>query len=408
MIGKSKKKNIGILFPSSKGGGVFQYALGVAESLIKYSDKFNYTIFHYKGEKPELFSPYRKNLLKYLSISQADNSLIKRTIHFIYLKFGSLNFLLERSFQKIVKKSNIEILIIPTPFSFNLPLDIPYIVSVPDYMHKYYPNFPEHRFKNIWRDAVYDYFARKSILIVADSKQGGDDVCKYSKIEKEKIRIIPYIPPNYVYQYKKINKKTIEKLLKDYKLPEKFIFYPAQFWHHKNHLRLVKALNLIKENKKIEIPLVLVGSSKGNYEKEYKKVLDLAEKLNMSQQIIHLGYVSNIEMVALYKKATALVLPTLVGPTNIPPLEAMFLGTPVACLNLFEMPNQMGDAALLFNPFEVEDISEKIYKIWTDERLRKELIRKGHKRIKDFNLKSHARKWEKVIEEALKIKNYGK
>ena len=191
------------------------------------------------------------------------------------------------------------------------------------------------------------------------------------------------------------------KVLAKFKLPEKFLFYPAQFWYHKNHIRLIKAFHLIKKNHGIKIPLVLVGSAKGHYEKIYQEMMALIKKENMMEQVVHLGYVSEKEIVALYKRSTALVFPSLIGPTGIPFLEAMVLGTPTICSNLFEIPNQIGDAGVLFDPFDINDMADKIYKVWTDEDLRKKMAERGRERTKDLTLENNAKKWEKIMAEAL-------
>ena len=125
----------------------------------------------------------------------------------------------------------------------------------------------------------------------------------------------------------------------------------------------------------------------------------------MEKQVFILGYLSEKEIVALYKTSIALVYPSLIGPTNIPILEAMVLGTPVLCSNLFSMPDQTGDAGLLFDPFNVNDMVEKIHRIWVDENLRQELIQKGYKKVKNMTLENFAMQWEKIIEEALQFNN---
>ena len=129
--------------------------------------------------------------------------------------------------------------------------------------------------------------------------------------------------------------------------------------------------------------------------------MDFIKKNNLSDQITYLEYVSDKEMVALYKKSVALIYPSLFGPTNIPPLEAILLGTPVICSKLFSMPTQIGDAGFFFNPFEIKDIAEKIYRIWTDKDLRSNLIRKGYKKAKNITLERYAKQWEDIIDEAL-------
>lgn len=390
--------NIGILFPPTKSvGGVFQYALSVADSLINCSDKFQYYIIHYDSENLNCFLNLKSNKVKLICIQRKFTLLIKKIPRLFNLVFDTNIFSVEKSYA-VLENAKIDFLIIPFPSLFSFCNGIPYIASIPDLMHKYYPDFPEYSLKErLTRDIVYKYSARYSILSVVDSQQGLEDLYKFFNIPKEKIRVIPYIPPGYVYKYKDMNLETATEILAKYNLPGRFLFYPAQFWYHKNHIRLIKALKLIKQTHRVKIPLILVGSSKENHE----KVINLIKELDMADQIVYLGYVSVKEIVALYKKATTLVFPSLFGPTNIPPLEAMVLGTPVLCSNLFSMPEQIRDAGLLFDPFNIEDMAEKIYRIWTDENLRQELIEKGYQKVKNLTLENYARKWEKIIEEAL-------
>ena len=69
--------------------------------------------------------------------------------------------------------------------------------------------------------------------------------------------------------------------------------------------------------------------------------------------------------------------------------------------NVCALPEQVGDAGLIFDPFNIEDIAEKIYNLWIDENLRAELVQKGYNRIKDLTLENYAKQWEDVIKEAL-------
>ena len=390
--------NIGILFPPTKfGGGVFQYALSIAESLVNYSDKFQYYVIHYDTENPSYFLNAKSNETQFISIQHKFIPLATKVFFLLNLVLGNNFFPVKKSYA-VSERPEVDFLVIPFPSLFGFNDEIPYIASIPDLMHKYYPDFPEYSLKErLTRDIVYKYSARYSVLSVVDSQQGFEDLHEFFDIPKEKIRVIPYIPPGYVYKYKDMDLETAAKILAKYSLAEKFLFYPAQFWHHKNHIRLIKALRLIWQTREVEIALILVGSPKGNY----KKVINSIKELNMRNQITYLGYVSDEEIVALYKKAVALAFPSLFGPTNIPPLEAMVLGAPVLCSNLFSMPEQVGDAGLLFDPFSIEDMAEKIYKVWTDEKLRQELIKKGYQRVKNLTLENYARRWEKIIEEAL-------
>jgi len=207
------------------------------------------------------------------------------------------------------------------------------------------------------------------------------------------------VPPGYIYENKDMDITDASKLLSKYNLPSKYLFYPAQFWSHKNHARLVRALSLIKESKGAEIPLILTGSP----QESFNKIMNLIKELKLSNQVLHLGYVSGKEIVALYKKSYALVFPGIVGPTNIPPLEAIVLGTSIICSNSFGMPEQIADAGLLFDPYDIEDMAEKIYRLWNDPKLREKLINNGKKIAEKLNFETYAKNWENIISEALNI-----
>ncbi len=401
-----KKKNIGILFPYLKKGGVFQYALSIVDGLINFSDNFNYFVLHYDTENPkECFQNKDFKNLQFICLDSSFNSFWGKLKFLLNLFLGNPIFSTNIKNREVLKNINLDLLISPIPSLLAFENKIPFVVSVVDTMHKYYPNFPEYPFLGrLKRDIIFKFSTKYSILTIVDSEQGLSDVNKFYKAAKEKIRIIPYIPPGYIYRDKDMDSEAVDRLLKKYNLPESFLFYPAQFWYQKNHQRLIKALHLIKKNLGVKIPLVLVGDPGANYH-NYRMTMELVKEFNIEDQIFNLDYVSNKEIIALYKKSKALIFPTLIGPTSIPPLEAMVLGTPVLCSNLFEMPKQIGRAGIFFNPFSEQDMAEKIYQVWTDESLRKELIKAGEEKAKEITLENYAQKWQSVINKAL---NYGK
>ena len=395
-------ENIGILI-SEKGGGVFQYGLSIVDSLIKHSNKYNYKVISYSSESFNWLTYAISNKADHILIPRKKSTLKNKIKLFCNLVINNNFFYIqEKEVISKIKKHRIKLLIIPYPSLFGFRNKIPYITAMLDIMHKYYPSFPEYPLKErVKRNIIYKNASKHSLSTIVDSQQGGDDLNKFFGISKDKIKVIPYIAPGYIYKYKDMNIETASNILAKYSIPNKFLFYPAQFWYHKNHIRLFMALKFINEFYQEKIYLVLVGSPK----ESFKSIMNFIKKNNLSDQIIYLGYVSDIEMVALYKKALAFVFPSLLGPTNIPPLEAMLLGTPVICSKLFSMPDQIGDAGLFFNPFEVRDIADKIYKIWIGKDLRSDLIRKGYKKIKNMTLEKYAKQWEAVIDEALgKIK----
>jgi glycosyltransferase involved in cell wall biosynthesis len=181
----------------------------------------------------------------------------------------------------------------------------------------------------------------------------------------ERIHVLPFVAPRYLH-----DGASDEPL--SFATPPKFLFYPAQFWTHKNHERLLRALAAAKSQAQ-DIFLVLVGSKKNNY----ARIEALIGELGLDENVVNLGYVENRHMGALYRRARALVMPTFFGPTNIPPLEAFACGCPVAAADVYGMREQVGNAGLLFNPSSVDEIADALIRLWNDDDLHAELVRKS-------------------------------
>ena len=269
-----KPREIGIVFPSPKSGGVFQFTLSIAESLINYSDpeKFRFTVIHYDGENPAAHLNLKNRAVAFVAIPVKHISFIRKVAHFAGLYFLNSSRLAENS-RKTLNGIALDLLIFPTPFTYDFFRGIPYINYTPNLMHNHYPNFPEFALgSRITRNIVYRYFSRHSAIDVTEAEQSVRDMHEFLGTPVEKIRIVPYVPPGYIYKHKNMTLGEARATLKKFNLPEKFIFYPAQFWFHKNHIRLIQALKKIKDDRGAEVALVLVGNAKGRYESIYREL----------------------------------------------------------------------------------------------------------------------------------------
>jgi len=155
-------------------------------------------------------------------------------------------------------------------------------------------------------------------------------------------------------------------------LPDSFLFYPAQFWPHKNHLRLLEAFH----EAATEIPnlhLVLTGKKRD----EYNAVMSSVSKLGLDQKVHHLGYIEQADLQAIYKLATALVMPSLFESVSIPIYEAFQVGTPVAASGILAIPEQVGNAGLLFDPKSVASIRDAMLALVRDPEAARLLGKKG-------------------------------
>jgi glycosyltransferase involved in cell wall biosynthesis len=372
-------------------GGIYQYSLALIDSLVNADVAKEIIIFTANNELEE------NRVGKGQIVRLKTNKILSYFVNIFSLLGLKYNYCQYRE----ISDCNLDLLICPFPSLVGYALGIPYVVCIHDLMHKYYPKFPEYPLlERIKRDLFYAKAARHALISVVDSSGCKKDLVRFYSIDENRIRAIPFTPPPYINKYRDMSIEIADKVLARYSLPEKYIFYPAQFWSHKNHLRLVNAVYFINYKYKCKINVVFVGAKKESFDRLFSHV----KRLKLDDQIFYLGYISQQEMVALYKKATALVFPSLLGHTNIPPLEAMTLGTPVLCSNLFSMPEQVQDAGVLFDPFDVEDIAAKILLVWQNDRLRAEMIAKGKEIAKHISPDSFALKWRVLIQEAMQLK----
>jgi glycosyltransferase involved in cell wall biosynthesis len=262
---------------------------------------------------------------------------------------------------------------------------VPYVMPVYDLQHRLQPEFPEVSADGEWerREYLYRNGTREALLILADSEVGKEDILEcYGAygITAERIKVLPYLPAPYLTADMPRGERLRVRVA--YKLPERYLLYPAQLWPHKNHLRLVQAVGLLKARCKTDIHLVLCGTHGGAIRtRVYRELMQEAERLRVREQIHYLGYVPNEAMSALYAEAVGLVMPTFFGPTNIPVMEAWMFGCPVLTSDIRGIREQVGNAGLLIDPRSVEAMAAGIDRLWEEEGLRAELARLGKRRL---------------------------
>ncbi len=379
---------IGVIpFIEKSSGGSYQYNLTLLEALTGYLKEYRYLVLR-NAEFPKTPSTVD------IDLGTGTGWLLK-IIMLIYIHTGIKLADFKKTFKIEQYDKDIDFIVSPVVSLIPKCLDKPYLLTIHDLQHKYYPEF--FSFKDrIVREYMYKISARHAKLIICSTEQVKKDIRRYLKIPEAKIRVIPFPPPFYIRNFS-TDKKISIKIKKKYGLPDKFLFYPAQFWYHKNHLNLLRALGYLKKKFHEDIPLVLVGSKKNSYE----SVMREAEKLNIKDNINYLGYVPEKDIPYLYKFSYALVMPSLFEGLSIPVWEAFFLGTPVVASNACSTPEQVEDAGLLFNPYDIKDIADKIHQIWSSMQLRNSLIEKGYKRIKKLTIQNYANRLKAIIKEVL-------
>lgn len=286
--------------------------------------------------------------------------------------------------------------IIHHPFSILQPIHhkIPSVLTFHDMQHEFFPeNFSAYALqarKKLWRPS-----ADLATRIIAISSHAKQSLVEHFGIDPKKIDVVYN---GYNDQFHVIeNNSLLESVQSRYGLHKPFMYFPAATWPHKNHLKLLATLKIMKERYRFDGQLVLSGIAM----QANNVLLDEITSLGLEKDVVLLGYLEDEDLPFLYNLARLMVFPSLHEGFGIPLVESMACGCPVACSNVSSIPEVVGDAALTFDPFSLEEMAEKIWKLWSDDSLRLDLKTKGLDRVNLFNCETMARKTIHVYEKAL-------
>lgn len=368
-------------------GGGASFETSVFKSLLELNSEHEFYFFHQNDKD---LSQLEKG--KNINISDyAPESFGKKRLN------GTKKF--NKKYKSVLNKAcldnKIDLMWFLIPGSVQ-DLEIPYVMTVWDLQHRIQPYFPEvsvekesGTFES--REEFYQKYLPKASYVVIGNEAGKRQVNSLYSIPESRIKPI-FMPVSDAFFEDIENIDVREK----FGIKGDYIYYPAQFWAHKNHIRILKALQnpMMKD-----VSVVFTGSDKGNKSYIQKCVADFG----LEDRVHFLGFVSDLELKNLYKQAQALVFPSFFGPDNIPPLEAMALKCPVLCSNVDGLEEQLEDAALFFDPLNEFEIVEQYQKI-KNESLRDELIAKGYELSKNRKTSLYAKEIEKVVDGFSKIK----
>ena len=254
-----------------------------------------------------------------------------------------------------------------------------------DLAHYEDPYFPE-IISNVWEATARSKILglQKAMRVINGTNVLSKQVRLHAHVSEERMRVLPFPTPKDALNYA-IKKKSAGSNTLPQGLSRRYLFYPASFWPHKNHAMLIKAIQVLQGTED-DYDLVFCGVNKGN--KNY--VARLAKELGVNEQVHFFDFLKRKEVLELYAHAGALVFPSLIGPDNIPPLEAFALGCPVIAGKLSGAVEQMGDAAYLFNPLEVKELVSAIKSLRTDESGWRKRIEEGRQRASSWTADDYA------------------
>ena len=371
----------------SSGDNSEQLKSSVAEA------QYAASIFSQVEMKPRRLKPLRRMLRPIRSsLTRWHNDVVIRLPHSLGEKL-----LPSVRAQALLKNrellQNLECDVMHFPSQHFIRLSVPCVYNPHDLQHLHYPQFFT-RAAIKAREKVYRAGCKCSETIAVGSQWVKQDIINHYKIKPEKIQVIPWAAP--ARSNIQPSNKDISDVREKYGLTAPFALYPAATWQHKNHLRLIESVARLRATKGILLPIVCTGQRT----EFYKFIKHHLKKYDVEHLISFPGHVSELELRTLNRIAQFVVIPTLFEAASGPLFEAWQDQTPAACAIVTSLPEQAAGSALLFDPFAVESITDALYKMNSDVRLREELVERGTRRLNDFSWTRTARAYRAVYKQA--------
>jgi glycosyltransferase involved in cell wall biosynthesis len=372
-------------------GGGFSYMLTLIGALSQSNAKHEFVFLVPEGEEaPKLLNPkqvifyptepqikeipfrFIDKLLNKLSLF---SFLIKETQK-LYVKNKEEELLrqayerIKECVEKIINEHSIDLIYYPQALQHNIDINAPYFATFWDLGHVQHSYFPEVSANGIfeYRESFYKNILPKASAVVVESEEGKKNLQHYYRIPEHKVIVLHQFPSN-VINCKVSDDKQKEFLISRGLSAGEYFFYPAQFWAHKNHYGILQALFLLKKNHNMLAKVAFTGSDKGNMDYIKKQALEFG----LQEQVYFLGFVETEELYILYKNAIALLMPTFLGPTNMPIIEAIYLSCPIICSDIEGHREIAQDAALYIHPTDYEQIANQMHLLISYPELREDL-----------------------------------
>lgn len=338
---------------SHSAGGGLQQSLGVVKILKKIKS------VNYKLE----FVTSNKKISEYFKEQGVVNLFFDKYNFFykFFLKIWKINlffkifkllkilnplekFLRNNNFDLIffIDQSNLAFYCEKTSFIFNIwQLD-----------HRKLNFFPEYDFNTYFQtEKLYKFAANRSFKILIDCNKSKEEFSHFYDCPEKKIKIQPLLP-NLVFSKETQITSIKNKIISDIDL-KKTIFYPAQFWAHKNHSYLLDAINYMKSKNMENYFFIFTGRDRGNLSFIKKKI----ERLGIKNNIKIIEYLEDKEIIHLYKNCLSIILPTFVGSTSLPLYEAFFFKSNII-YNFEILDNELQDKVIKLNVKDPKSLYE--------------------------------------------------
>ena len=267
------------------------------------------------------------------------------------------------------------------------------VVTIHDCIHLMFPQYLPNRLALGYARTSIALAARRATRILTVSESSKRDILRFFNTQPEKIDVI-YNAYDERFGLEP-REAEVDRVRERYQLHDEFVLYAGNVKPHKNLARLIDAFHLVRARGLDHLKLVLIG----NEISKYAALRRAVHQHQLHKYVRFLGYLPEETLAVMYRLAGVFVFPSLYEGFGLPPLEAMASGTPVVASNVSSLPEVVGDAALLVDPYDPVAIADGIYRALTDDELRRDLRSKGLRRAQHFSWEASARRVREIYGE---------
>jgi glycosyltransferase involved in cell wall biosynthesis len=268
------------------------------------------------------------------------------------------------------------------------------VVTIHDCIHLMFPQYLPNRMALTYARASIALAARQSTRVMTVSESSKRDILRFVDVKPEKIDVI-YNAFDERFGIEPLEEDVV-RVRERYQLHDEFVLYAGNVKPHKNLERLIDAFDLVRKRGLDRLKLVMIGDEISKYAALRRAV----HQHQLHKYVRFLGYLPEETLAVMYRLAGVFVFPSLYEGFGLPPLEAMASGTPVVTSNVSSLPEVAGDAAVLVDPYSPQAIADGIYRVLTDESLRRSLRQKGLARAAQFSWEQSVRRVRQIYAEA--------
>lgn len=373
------KIGINARYLQKETSGIINYLLNLIINLKKIDRQNEYILF-FGNDKPVPAEVLCDNFKSDIP-SMPTNSQIMRVLwEHLYLPVA-------------IKKLKIDVFHEP---SFIAPVfkKCPTVITIYDLAFLYYPKCFTRR-NVMYFKAMLAGSINRADAIIAISENTKKDIINHFKVHPDKIKVI-YGGVDAFFRIVN-NAEETSRVKRKFNITKEYILNVSLISPRKNLISLLKSFKKLREDKNIDCQLVIAGGKGWRY----KDIFKMVRLLELDNNIIFTDYVSNEELLHLYNNAMLFAYPSLYEGFGLPILEAMACGCPVVSSSTSSIPEVCADAAMLVNPESIDDLTEAIYIMITEDSIKQVYKKKGLERIKYFLWEGTAQKtlsvYKKVI-----------